>query len=177
MNYAAAGLIVTISLLMKSGIPEEWLRKAATSSVCKINIDSDSRLAMTAAIRKTFAEKPAEFPGKSALSDIAAVEQSHLILPPKTPTFHLSYHWQELPCEVTAWCLNKLNWFPSPKGCPIRCGRQWNHPFATDTLYYSKRTSRRMKSEKKFTLMLPEPCLPNSWKTWIPYNNYLPDVF
>ena len=43
------------------GIPEEWLRKAATSSVCKINIDSDSRLAMTAAIRKTFAEKPAEF--------------------------------------------------------------------------------------------------------------------
>ena len=113
-------------------------------------------------------------PGKSALSDIAAVEQSHLILPPKTPTFHLSYHWQELPCEVTAWCLNKWNWFPSPKGCPIRCGRQWNHPFATDTLYYSKRTSRRMKSEKKFTLMLPEPCLPNSWKTWIPYNNYLP---
>nr|WP_233551704.1 class II fructose-bisphosphate aldolase [Parabacteroides sp. AF48-14] len=43
------------------GIPEEWLRKAATSSVCKINIDSDSRLAMTAAIRQTFAEKPAEF--------------------------------------------------------------------------------------------------------------------
>ena len=36
-------------------------RKAAKSSVCKINIDSDSRLAMTAAIRKTFAEKPAEF--------------------------------------------------------------------------------------------------------------------
>ena len=42
------------------GIPEEWLRKAAKSSVCKINIDSDSRLAMTAAIRKTFAEKPAD---------------------------------------------------------------------------------------------------------------------
>ena len=36
-------------------------RKAAKSAVCKINIDSDSRLAMTAAIRKTFAEKPAEF--------------------------------------------------------------------------------------------------------------------
>ena len=43
------------------GIPEEQLRKAAKSAVCKINIDSDSRLAMTAAIRKTFAEKPAEF--------------------------------------------------------------------------------------------------------------------
>ena len=43
------------------GIPEEWLRKAAKSAVCKINIDSDSRLAMTAAVRKVFAEKPAEF--------------------------------------------------------------------------------------------------------------------
>ena len=43
------------------GIPEEQLRKAATSAVCKINIDSDSRLAMTAAVRRVFAEKPAEF--------------------------------------------------------------------------------------------------------------------
>ncbi|MCB9017413.1 MAG: class II fructose-bisphosphate aldolase [Paludibacteraceae bacterium] len=43
------------------GIPEEELRMAAKSAVCKINIDSDSRLAMTAAIRKTFAEKPGEF--------------------------------------------------------------------------------------------------------------------
>jgi len=43
------------------GIPEEWLRKAAKSAVCKINIDSDGRLAMTAAIRKTLAEKPGEF--------------------------------------------------------------------------------------------------------------------
>ena len=43
------------------GIPEEQLRKAAKSAVCKINIDSDGRLAMTAAIRKVFAENPAEF--------------------------------------------------------------------------------------------------------------------
>ncbi len=43
------------------GIPEEQLRKASKSAVCKINIDSDSRLAMTAAIRKTLAEKPGEF--------------------------------------------------------------------------------------------------------------------
>jgi fructose-bisphosphate aldolase, class II len=43
------------------GIPEEQLRKAAKSAVCKINIDSDGRLAMTALIRKTFAEKPSEF--------------------------------------------------------------------------------------------------------------------
>lgn len=43
------------------GIPEEQLRKAAASAVCKINIDSDGRLAMTAAVRKVFAEKPEEF--------------------------------------------------------------------------------------------------------------------
>lgn len=43
------------------GIPEEQLRKAAKSAVCKINIDSDSRLAFTAAVRKVFWEKPAEF--------------------------------------------------------------------------------------------------------------------
>lgn len=43
------------------GIPEDELRKAAKSAVCKINIDSDSRLAMTAAVRKVFAEKPGEF--------------------------------------------------------------------------------------------------------------------
>ena len=43
------------------GIPEEQLRKAAKSAVCKINIDSDGRLAMTAAIRKVFSENPGEF--------------------------------------------------------------------------------------------------------------------
>ena len=43
------------------GIPEDQLRRAAQSAVCKINIDSDGRLAMTAAVRKVFAEKPAEF--------------------------------------------------------------------------------------------------------------------
>ncbi len=43
------------------GIPEEQLRKAASSAVCKINIDSDGRLAMTAAIREIFATQPAEF--------------------------------------------------------------------------------------------------------------------
>jgi fructose-bisphosphate aldolase class II len=43
------------------GIPEEQLRKAAASAVCKINIDSDGRLAMTAAIRKEMAENPGEF--------------------------------------------------------------------------------------------------------------------
>ena len=41
------------------GIPEEQLREASKSAVCKINIDSDSRLAMTAAIREVFATTPA----------------------------------------------------------------------------------------------------------------------
>jgi fructose-bisphosphate aldolase class II len=43
------------------GIPEEQLRRAAKSAVCKINIDSDGRLAMTAAIRKALVDNPAEF--------------------------------------------------------------------------------------------------------------------
>ncbi|HBF87409.1 MAG TPA: fructose-1,6-bisphosphate aldolase, class II [Bacteroidales bacterium] len=43
------------------GIPEEQLRRAAASAVCKINIDSDGRIAMTAAIRKAFVDNPGEF--------------------------------------------------------------------------------------------------------------------
>jgi fructose-bisphosphate aldolase class II len=43
------------------GIPEDQLRRAAASAVCKVNIDSDGRLAMTAAIRKVFVDSPAEF--------------------------------------------------------------------------------------------------------------------
>lgn len=43
------------------GIPQEQLRRAAKSAVCKINIDSDGRLVMTAIIRKILSEKPAEF--------------------------------------------------------------------------------------------------------------------
>ena len=43
------------------GIPEDQLRRAAASAVCKINIDSDGRLAMTAAVREVLATKPGEF--------------------------------------------------------------------------------------------------------------------
>jgi fructose-bisphosphate aldolase, class II len=43
------------------GVPEDLLRKAATMAVCKINIDSDLRLAMTATVRKCFVEDPANF--------------------------------------------------------------------------------------------------------------------
>ena len=55
-------------LVAAVGIPEEQLRKAAKSAVCKINIDSDSRLAMTAAVRTALAEKPSEFDPRKYLS-------------------------------------------------------------------------------------------------------------
>ena len=61
------------------GIPEEQLRKAASLSVCKINIDSDLRLAMTASIRQYLAEHPADFdprqylkPGRQAIKEMVA---------------------------------------------------------------------------------------------------------
>ncbi|NLK22311.1 MAG: class II fructose-1,6-bisphosphate aldolase [Epulopiscium sp.] len=44
-----------------AGVPNEMLRKAASMSVCKINMDTDIRLAMTAAVREVFGENPAEF--------------------------------------------------------------------------------------------------------------------
>ena len=69
-----------------AGIPEEQLRKAAKSAVCKINIDSDGRLAMTAAIRKVFVEKPAEFdprkylgPARSALLELYKHKNVHVL--------------------------------------------------------------------------------------------------
>ena len=56
------------------GVPEDMLRKAATMAVCKINIDTDLRLAMTASIREVLANNPAEFdprkylgPGREAI--------------------------------------------------------------------------------------------------------------
>ncbi len=55
-------------LVAAVGIPEEQLREASKSAVCKINIDSDSRLAMTAAIRKALAENPAEFDPRKYLT-------------------------------------------------------------------------------------------------------------
>lgn len=54
------------------GVPEELLRKAATSAVCKINIDSDLRLAMTAAIREYFAQHPDHFDPRQYLAPARA---------------------------------------------------------------------------------------------------------
>lgn len=50
------------------GIPEDMLRKAASMAVCKINVDSDIRLAMTASIRKHFAENPSHFDPRQYLT-------------------------------------------------------------------------------------------------------------
>ena len=68
------------------GIPEEQLRKAAKLAVCKINIDSDGRLAMTAAIRKTLAENPGEFdprkylgPARTALKEMYVYKNKNVL--------------------------------------------------------------------------------------------------
>ena len=55
-----------------AGIPEEQLRRAATSAVCKVNIDTDGRLAMTAAIRKVLAENPGQFDPRKYLGPARA---------------------------------------------------------------------------------------------------------
>ncbi len=57
------------SLKGASGMPAEMLRKASSLSVCKINMDTDIRLAMTAAIRQRLAEKPEDFDPRGYLTD------------------------------------------------------------------------------------------------------------
>lgn len=54
------------------GVPEELLRKAASMAVCKINIDSDLRMAFTAGIRKHLAENPTHFDPRQYLTDARA---------------------------------------------------------------------------------------------------------
>ena len=61
------------------GVPEDQLRQAASMAVCKINIDSDLRLAMTATIRKYFHDHPDHFdprqylkPARAAIKDMVA---------------------------------------------------------------------------------------------------------
>ncbi|MBF0547377.1 MAG: class II fructose-1,6-bisphosphate aldolase [Candidatus Riflebacteria bacterium] len=68
------------------GISEEQLRDAARSAVCKINIDSDGRLAMTAAIREVFYKNPAEFdprkylgPARDALKELYKHKNVHVL--------------------------------------------------------------------------------------------------
>ena len=61
------------------GVPEDMLLKAGTFGVCKINIDTDLRLAMTASVRKHLAEHPGDFdprqylkPARQAIQDMVA---------------------------------------------------------------------------------------------------------
>ncbi|HET6437480.1 MAG TPA: class II fructose-bisphosphate aldolase [Anaeromyxobacter sp.] len=68
------------------GIPESQLRRAAASAVCKINIDSDGRLAMTGAIREAFDKNPAEFdprkylgPARDALKDLYKAKNQNVL--------------------------------------------------------------------------------------------------
>ena len=68
------------------GVPEDQLRKAASMAVCKINIDSDIRLAMTGNIRKYFAEHPDHFdprqylkPARQAVKDMVAHKIIHVL--------------------------------------------------------------------------------------------------
>ncbi|NLT97475.1 MAG: class II fructose-1,6-bisphosphate aldolase, partial [Christensenellaceae bacterium] len=68
------------------GVPEEMLSKAAQSAVCKINIDSDLRLAMTATIRKYFAENPSHFdprqylkPARAAIKELVKHKIEHVL--------------------------------------------------------------------------------------------------
>ena len=68
------------------GVPEDMLRKAAAMAVCKINIDSDLRLAMTGTIRKHLAEHPADFdprqylkPAREAIRGMVAHKLVHVL--------------------------------------------------------------------------------------------------
>ena len=68
------------------GVPEDMLRKAASMAVCKINIDSDLRLAMTASIRKHFGDKPGDFdprqyltPARAAIKEVVKHKLVHVL--------------------------------------------------------------------------------------------------
>lgn len=69
-----------------AGVPEEMLRRASQMGVCKINIDTDLRLALTACIRQYFAEHPSEFdprkylgPGRTAIKDMVAHKMRNVL--------------------------------------------------------------------------------------------------
>lgn len=69
-----------------AGVPEEMLRRAARMGVCKINIDTDLRLALTACIRQYFVEHPSEFdprkylgPGRTAIKDMVAHKMRNVL--------------------------------------------------------------------------------------------------
>ena len=76
------------------GIPEDQLRKASQLAVCKINIDSDGRLAMTAAIRKFFAEHPDKFDPREYLGP-AREELKKMYMHKCTDVLGSAGHWND----------------------------------------------------------------------------------
>lgn len=77
------------------GVPEDQIRKAASGAVCKVNIDSDGRLVMTAMIRKIFAEKPSEFDPRKYLGP-AREELIKMIIRKNTEVLASSGHGLEI---------------------------------------------------------------------------------
>ena len=68
------------------GVPEDMLRRAAELAVCKINIDSDLRLAMTASVRRHLAQHPEHFdprqyltPARDAICEVVAHKMRHVL--------------------------------------------------------------------------------------------------
>ena len=68
------------------GVPEDMLRKASSMAVCKINIDSDLRLAMTASVRRHLAQHPDHFdprqyltPARDAIREVVAHKMRHVL--------------------------------------------------------------------------------------------------
>lgn len=66
------------------GVPMEAIEKAIKQGICKVNVDSDSRLAMTAAVRKVFVETPDKFdprdylgPGREAITKCLLTKMQH----------------------------------------------------------------------------------------------------
>jgi fructose-bisphosphate aldolase class II len=82
------------------GVSEDQLRRAARSAVCKINIDSDGRLAMTAAIRKVLGEKPGEFDPRKYLGP-AREELVRLIKHKNEAVLGSAGHGREIMAAIT----------------------------------------------------------------------------
>lgn len=77
------------------GVPESEIRKAAAGAVCKVNIDSDGRLVMTALIRKVFTEKPSEFDPRKYLGP-ARAELVKMIVRKNTEVLGAAGHGAEI---------------------------------------------------------------------------------
>jgi fructose-bisphosphate aldolase class II len=80
------------------GVPEDMLRQAAKMAVCKINIDSDLRLAMTASVRQYLAEHPADFdprqylkPARANIKEIVKQTFDQLLQTQQLRTFTAPY--------------------------------------------------------------------------------------